>query len=302
MPSRNFAKIGYTFFQAAWMGVALLLFFFSNKLQNHMPDQMVICKDKDGNEDFNKVSCLQIGFIARMSFILTIFHAFVFIITLARNEMAGAFHDGCWGFKSFLVGSLYVGSFWIDSSVFTGFANIAKYVSVVFLVYQALLMLVVSYKINGTLVANYQKDEGNCSGIILMFVTIIILAGNAFWVVLQYTQFKCAYNITFMTISLVGVVVMYALVLLRTRPDASVLTSGIAGLYCLYLQWSALSADPNPECNNMRGNGSNDFFQIAGGIGFTLLSLFIISASTQSKGSGGADHLLEEAEETKEDQ
>lgn len=134
-----------------------------------------------------------------------------------------------------------------------------------------------------------------------MFVTVCILLGNAFWVVLQYTQFKCAYNITFMTISLVGVVVMYGLVLLRTRPDASVLTSGIAGLYCLYLQWSALSADPNPECNHMRGNGSNDFFQIAGGIGFTLLSLFIISASTQSKGSGGADHLLEEAEETKEE-
>lgn len=93
-----------------------------------------------------------------MSFILTIFHAFIFIITLARNEMAGAFHDGCWGFKSLLVGGLYVGSFWIDSSFFNGFATFSKYVSVVFLIYQALLMLVVSYKINGTLVSNYAKD------------------------------------------------------------------------------------------------------------------------------------------------
>lgn len=282
------------------MGIALLLFFFSKKLQDHMPDQMVICTDGDGNENFNKTHCLQIGFIARMSFILTIFHAFIFIVTLARNEMAGAFHDGCWGFKSFLVGACFVGSFWIDSSFFTTFANIAKYVSVVFLVYQALLMLVVSYKINGTLVSNYEKDEGKCSAIILMLVTLCVTAGNGFWIVLQYTQFKCAYNITFMTITMLGIIVMYGLVFLRTRADASILTSGIAALYCLYLQWSALSSDPNTECNHLRGSGGNDFFQIGLGIFFTLLSLFIISASTAKKGQG-ADHLMEEAEEEKKE-
>lgn len=63
-----------------------------------------------------------------------------------------------------------------------------------------------------------------------------------------------------MTLTLIGSIVMYGLVLLRTRPDASVLTSGIAILYCLYLQWSALSADPNAECNKLTNNGTNDFF------------------------------------------
>ena len=41
--NRNFAKIGYTFFQAFFMLSALTLMFFSGKLQDKMPSQMTIC-------------------------------------------------------------------------------------------------------------------------------------------------------------------------------------------------------------------------------------------------------------------
>jgi hypothetical protein len=45
-------------------------------------------------------------------------------------------------------------------------------------------MLVVAYKINETLVENYNKDDTNCSAIILMIVTISIVGGIVTWVVL----------------------------------------------------------------------------------------------------------------------
>jgi len=48
-------------------------------------------------------------------------------------------------------------------------------------------MLVVSYKINDNLVANYNKDEGKCSAMILLGVTFTVTAANVFWIVLQYT-------------------------------------------------------------------------------------------------------------------
>lgn len=92
-------------------------------------------------------------------------------------------------------------------------------------------------------------DTGRCSGIILMGFTFTLLAANIFWIVLQYTQFKQGVNITFMTITAIGIAAMYGLVLIRTRKDASVLTSGIAAVYILYLQWSALSANPNGNQN-----------------------------------------------------
>jgi hypothetical protein len=255
VPSRNFAKIGYTFFQSVCMLVAMILFFFSDQLEKKMPKAMRICT----NKDFDERNCLAIGFISRMSFVLACFHALIFLITLARNKMAGEIHDGCWGTKFLLVGATYVATFWIDADFFNSYCTLASYVSVVFLIYQALLILVVSFKINNTLVRNYERDEGNCSGYILMLVTFTIFGGNLFWIGLQYTEFKCAKNVLFMTLTAFGALAMYGLVCLRTRPDASVLTSGIAIMYCLYLQWSALSADPNPECNKLTNNGTNDF-------------------------------------------
>jgi len=61
-----------------------------------------------------------------------------------------------------------------------------------------------------------------------------------------------------MTITMLGILAMYALVPMRTRKDASILTSGIASIYCLYLQWSAMSADPDSSRNSLRGKGGND--------------------------------------------
>jgi len=97
--------------------------------------------------------------IIRMSFTLCIFHAFVFVIILSRNTIAAVFHDGCWLLKSMMVLGLFVGTMWIPNSFFLGYMNyFARWVSLAFLIYQALLMLVVAYKINETLVGNYERD------------------------------------------------------------------------------------------------------------------------------------------------
>ena len=104
-----------------------------------------------------------------------------------------------------------------------------------------------------------------------------------------------------MTITVVGIVTMYGLVLFRTRKDASVLTSGIAAIYILYLQWSALSANPNVDENLQKGKFANDTMQITLGMVFTLTALFIISASTTSgdsaAGEGVSAHLMEKKED-----
>ena len=93
---------------------------------------MVICTDVTISKD----TCLANGFIGRMSFILCCFHMLMFLICLARNDMASALHDGCWAIKCLMVAGGYIGSFWINSSFFTGFyMPAAMWVSVVFLFY-----------------------------------------------------------------------------------------------------------------------------------------------------------------------
>ena len=95
--------------------------------------------------------------------------------------------------------------------------------------------------------------------------------------------FTCGYNITIQTITVVGILLMHGLVLLRSREDASVLTSAIASLYCLYLQWSALSSDSNGDCNRNLYSDSISWMQIVFGMIFTGVSLFIISGSTKNR-------------------
>ena len=86
-----------------------------------------------------------------------------------------------------------------------------------------------------------------------------------------------------MTVTLLGILAMYGLVLTRSRDDASILTSSIASFYCLYLQWSALSSSTDIEANPTWGKTGTDVLQIVLGCFFTVTSLFVISASTKTK-------------------
>lgn len=105
-----------------------------------------------------------------------------------------------------------------------------------------------------------------------------------------------------MTFTLIGIVAMYGLVLLRSRKDASILTSSIAATYCLYLQWAALSSDQDSTCNTLIGQKDNAIWQITLGLVFTMISLFIISGSTKSSDddnltSDMGGHLMEKGED-----
>ena len=91
-----------------------------------------------------------------MSFVLACFHLIVFCIILARNTFASVFHDGCWLLKFVAVMVAFGASFWIPNSFFEWYMFLSRYVSIVFLLAQALLMMVVAYKINDKFVGNYE--------------------------------------------------------------------------------------------------------------------------------------------------
>lgn len=174
--------------------------------------------------------------IIRMSFVLACFHIMVFLVVLARNTAASVFHDGCWMLKFLIVLAYFIATMWIPNIFFNGYLIFSRWVSIAFLVYQALLMLVVSYKINEALVSNYERDGSGFSGALIIIVTAIITVINIVWAVFQYIWYSgCGYNSAIITVTVVAGIVFYVLVILRTREDASILTSSIVFLYCLYL-------------------------------------------------------------------
>lgn len=119
---------------------------------------------KDPASKINIDDDLAIQIVARMSFVLVLFHCLIFVITLARNEMAANFHDGCWGTKFFLVGAGFISSWWIDSWFFNSFyLVVGKYLSALFLLYQVLRILAACYLITENLVNNARRDKEGCS-------------------------------------------------------------------------------------------------------------------------------------------
>ena len=252
--SKNFAKIGYVAFQFFWMLVSLLLLYTAKKLVDWLPSSLQ-CPEQAGDGS----TCMGPSAMIRMSFVLACFHAVVFLVILARNTSVAIFHDGCWGTKFLLVLAFFIGTMWIPNDFFRGYMDFSRIVSIFFLLCQALLMLVVSYKINETLVGNYEREQNNsCSATILIGLTVVITLGDVVWLVYQYIWYhSCGYNTAIITVTLIASISFYVLVLLRTREDASILTSAIVVTYLLYLQWSALASNPDAECNPFGQSGDN---------------------------------------------
>ena len=114
------------------MLVAFILLACSGLLKDHMPDTMTSLIGL--NLDTKDV--LAISFISRMSFIMLLFHALIFVVILARNETAAYFHDGLWGIKFLLVGVSYFCTFWMDNKFFSDFyLPASKIISIFYLIY-----------------------------------------------------------------------------------------------------------------------------------------------------------------------
>lgn len=148
---KNFSKIGYICFQLFWVIIAISLLFLARHLVSILPSFMQ-CPESSGDG----TACLGPSAIIRMSFILAIFHTLVMCVILARNTAASIFHDGCWGTKFLIVFLGFCVSLYIPNSFFHGYMDFSRYVSMIFLILQAMLMLIVAYKINAGLLANYE--------------------------------------------------------------------------------------------------------------------------------------------------
>jgi hypothetical protein len=111
--AKNFARLGYLFFQLFWIIIVISIFFLSKHIVSILPE-FLQCPGESGD----KTACLGPSAIIRMSFVLACFHIVVFCIILARNTFSSVFHDGCWLFKFVAVMIAFGGSLFIPNHFF----------------------------------------------------------------------------------------------------------------------------------------------------------------------------------------
>jgi hypothetical protein len=185
-----------------------------------------------------------------MSFVLFLFHLFVFLIMLPRSICGSIFHDGCWVFKFILVIGAYIGVFWIPNSFYFGWAHFARIASGLYLFLQVILLIITAFMLNDILVKSYEESGSCCSMVTLLGFSGLLTAGIIVFIVFQFIWFSgCGGSLAIVIVTLIFIIAFYVLNLIKTREDGSVFTASIVSSYCAYLGWSAMASIPDEQCN-----------------------------------------------------
>lgn len=274
----NQAKLGYVVFQFFWILLSLILVYCTSSID-------LICEDED-----RSVACYGATTFARLSFSLLCFHLLMLLVTMCRNKPAADFHDGCWCFKLLLFSAVFFGSFFIPNDPFFSsfYMNMACVLSLGFLGFQALYIMVCALLVNEHLFKNIEAEGTKactCSGIIWLIFFMLITGANVTWLVFMWLNFGtlagCSTNLAVLVITTVASLVMQFITCFGLRKDASELTSAIVILYCLFLQWSALSSNPDAECNPNDNSAGNAILRLVFNLLVTFLTMFTAAATVE---------------------
>lgn len=246
--------------------------------------------------------------VYRISFVLFFFFLTMLGLTLCSNK----FHNGFWGVKLAIYVLAIGGSMFIPDYVFNnnGYAWFARVASVLFLVLQIVAMIDFAYNWNNSWREKAEKAEADGGSGKGWLALILAAAGGMFLFTLGGIILLFAFlgedslSTFFTTVTLVSCIGMTALQLFGPESDGSLLSSAIVALYCVYLNWSAISSNPNESGSipiNTATSGDNSATMVLGMVvaGFSLAwTCYSSSLSFESvMSSGKASVPVEDAED-----
>lgn len=142
---KSYSKIGYVFFQLWWILIGFATIYIGNWFVSWGQVIGIQCPEQSGGSN----ACFNSSGLVRVSWSLAWFQLAIFLVILTKKDFAAIIHDGWWTLKFIIVLALFVGSMWIPNMpVIIGYMKFARIVSVFYLSYQGMLMLIVAYVIN----------------------------------------------------------------------------------------------------------------------------------------------------------
>jgi len=179
--------------------------------------------------------------IARTSVALLCFFALMLIIMLFRNKISQIINEGLFTFKYILVVGLFIGSLFISETFFQGYSAVAKYVSILYMVLQSIMLIDLFYLSGSTLVKKYSNGE-NAYGGVLIGLTIIFEALGIFLNLLAYIHFSvddCGSTLWLSIVTSCIFLILPMVQLLNLNSQNSLLTTSLVSLLIAYLSYSA---------------------------------------------------------------
>ena len=236
--------------------------------------------------------CLGLSLIVRISVSLFFLHFIIMILLFTRDSFAKFINEECFCVKILFVVVLTFILLFVDNVVFFYYVKFSSYISVVFLLYQSILLIDFGYVWNETWIGKYYKGT-TFYGFLLIFFTIAFSFLTGFMIFLNFKNFwisGCVYNQLNIVFSIILVVVLISLVLFKFNENSSIMTALFITSLFSYYNGISLSSFNSEKCNPFQNNKStykdlfySFFFNLS--INLTLGLLTTIFASVSSKSS-----------------
>ena len=176
-----------------------------------------------------------------MSLALWILFSAMLLLMLCRNKVSQVINEGLFCVKFLVLLLIFVGTFFLPSSVLNLYAAVARVISVLFLAIQAVILVDLFYLYAISLVRKYDDGSDGCAGF-LVGSTIVAEAAAFLLMVaalIGLGQDSCGSTSWLSITTLVLILLLPLIQLLNFNPQNSLFTTALVSLLLSYHSFSA---------------------------------------------------------------
>lgn len=150
-------------------------------------------------------------------------------------------NEGLFTVKFIVLAALFVGSLFVSSGFFEGYAQVARGLSLAYMLIQSIILIDIFYILGRSLVRRYEEGEEECGGI-LVGLSVLLYAGAIALNVLAYAWFGsdgCGSALWLNVAVSALMVLMPAVQLLQLNAQNNLLTTSLVALLLAYFSYAA---------------------------------------------------------------
>eukprot|EP00475_Leptophrys_vorax_P014954 TRINITY_DN2122_c0_g2_i1.p1 TRINITY_DN2122_c0_g2~~TRINITY_DN2122_c0_g2_i1.p1 ORF type:complete len:442 (-),score=93.35 TRINITY_DN2122_c0_g2_i1:113-1438(-) len=242
--------------------------------------------------------------VFRFSFALALFFITMLMFVCAMKSQS--LHTGMWVLKGIYYFLLIVVAFVIPNTFYNGYANVARFGSVIFLLLQMFVIIDLAYRWNSSWVAKADAAEAEgksnqskkwLAGILIVCAICYLVSIAGWGLMYKYLagSESCGTERFAISFTLIICTAFSIMSVSGVAEYGALLPSAVLSLYSTYLLFTGLKSNPNTTCNlytvGTTTSAQSDPLQIIVGLGFAAASITYSCYSLTSDGKvffGGA--------------
>lgn len=257
------ARIMYGIFLL--LGTVLAAIMLSPGLADKLNTIPYLCKSIPGQAESLIHCSAAVGYMAvyRICFALAGFFFLMMLIMAGvktSQDPRSGIQNGFWGIKFLVIVGIAIGAFFMPPGFAQPWMIIGMIGGFLFILIQLVLIIDFGHSLNESWVAKYEETENKGWFALLIGTTFLGYGLSIAAVVLYYvyyigtgTDSSCDEHKAFISVNLILSIIFSIISLFPkvqdANPNSGLLQSAIITLYTMYLTWSAMSNNPNKDCN-----------------------------------------------------